>query len=145
MRTILAISLAVCVSLIASSVFASGLRSRAELSGAQETPTVATDGTGEVEVEFDDAFTKVNVRLTVSNTVGAVVPRSIGHPLAHEIPHLLGYFGVGIRIGDRDFAGRRGRLGLGRLLRLLGSRGARNDNQQEDPDNDILHRDYLHR
>ena len=73
MRTILAISLAVFVSLIASSVFASGLRFRAELSGAQETPTVATDGTGEVEVEFDDAFTKVNVRLTVSNTVGAVV------------------------------------------------------------------------
>ena len=44
----------------------------ANLSGAQEVPTRSTPATGEVEVEFDEAFTRAEVRLEVFNIQNVV-------------------------------------------------------------------------
>jgi hypothetical protein len=44
----------------------------ANLSGAQEVPTRSTSATGEVDVEFDEAFTRAEVRLEVSNIQNVV-------------------------------------------------------------------------
>jgi hypothetical protein len=44
----------------------------ANLSGAQEVSTRSTSATGEVDVEFDEAFTRVEVRLEVSNIQNVV-------------------------------------------------------------------------
>jgi hypothetical protein len=46
------------------------LKFQAELSGAQEVPEVVTTTTGEIEVEFDEAFTQAEFELNVFNGVG---------------------------------------------------------------------------
>jgi hypothetical protein len=46
------------------------LKFQAELSGAQEVPGVVTATEGEIEVEFDEAFTQAKFELKVSNGVG---------------------------------------------------------------------------
>jgi CHRD domain len=50
-----------------------GLRFEATLSGAQEVPTVTTDTTGQIQVEFDAGLTQAEFELSVFNGVGVMV------------------------------------------------------------------------
>ena len=50
-----------------------GLRFGATLSGAQEVPTVTTDTTGQIQVEFDEGFTQAEFELSVFNGEGVTV------------------------------------------------------------------------
>jgi hypothetical protein len=46
-----------------------GLRFAATLSGAQEVPTVTTETTGEIKVDFDEGLTQAEFDLSVFNGV----------------------------------------------------------------------------
>jgi hypothetical protein len=50
-----------------------GLRFEATLSGAQEVPTVATETTGEIKVNFDEGLTQAEFELSVFNGEGVSV------------------------------------------------------------------------
>ena len=56
--------------LFSTAALADRFQSKPRLTGAQEVPTVTTDGTARATVEFDKGFTKVRVRLRFKNLNG---------------------------------------------------------------------------
>jgi CHRD domain len=49
-----------------------GLEFKARLTAAQEVPENPSEATGDIEVEFDKGFTKMEIELKVRNTVGTI-------------------------------------------------------------------------
>jgi hypothetical protein len=49
-----------------------GLKFKARLTADQEVPENPSDATGDIKVEFDKGFTKLEIKLTVSNTMGTI-------------------------------------------------------------------------
>jgi hypothetical protein len=49
-----------------------GLEFKARLTAAQEVPENPSEATGDIKVEFDKGFTKLEIKLTVRNTIGTI-------------------------------------------------------------------------
>lgn len=78
------------------------LEFEAGLSGAQEVPARATPATGEVAVEFDEAFTQAEVRLEVSNIQNVVAAHFHCNRAGLNGPVAFGLFSPGDFVFDAE-------------------------------------------
>lgn len=74
------------LALLATSVPASaaGMKFKAGLSGDQQVPPVVTGASGKVTVKFDDALTKADVKLSMSNITGVTLIHFHCHRPGHN-------------------------------------------------------------
>jgi len=68
--SLLLVAISTPLMLFSTSALAADFQSNTRLTGAQEVPTVATDGSAKATVKFDKGFTKVRVRVRFNNLNG---------------------------------------------------------------------------
>jgi hypothetical protein len=105
--TLLAILVFIAVTTFIAAIGNDHERSRgpdfeANLSGVQEVPARDTPATGEVEVEFDEAFTQAEVRLEVSNIQNVVAAHFHCNRAGLNGPVAFGLFSPGDFVFDAE-------------------------------------------